>query len=83
MQISDWEKHFAFHSRACEMPSVSLQLIRTTKTATGLQVRATLMEGDFPKGIKIPDRVMANLNIIPHQVLPAWNYTIAPGASTM
>jgi len=23
---------------------------------------------------------MADVNIIPHNVLPAWNYTIAPGA---
>ncbi len=25
LQVSDREKHFAFHSRVCEMPSVSLQ----------------------------------------------------------
>jgi hypothetical protein len=60
-----------------------LNFIRTTKTATGLEVKATLMDGDFPKGIKIPDRVMANLNITYHDVLPAWNYTIAPTASKM
>lgn len=60
-----------------------LNFIRTTTTATGLQVRATLMEGDFPTGIKIPDRVMATLNITPHAVLPAWNYTIAPHPSKM
>jgi hypothetical protein len=41
------------------------------------------MEGHFPKGITIPDRVMATLNIKHHQVLPAWNYTIAPSASKM
>lgn len=60
-----------------------LNFIRTTSTATGLHVRATLMEGIFPKGIKISDRVMATLNITPHDVLPAWNYTIAPSRSKM
>ena len=55
-----------------------LNFIRTTKTATGLQVRATLMEGHYPTGITIPDRVMATLKITPHDILPAWNYTIAP-----
>lgn len=60
-----------------------LNFIRTTTTATGLQVKATLMEADFPKGIKIPDRLMATLNITPHQVLPAWNYTIAPSRSKL
>ena len=60
-----------------------LNFIRTTTTATGLLVKATLMEADFPKGIKIPDRLMATLNITPHKVLPAWNYTIAPSRSKL
>ena len=58
-----------------------LNFIRTTKTKKGLRVRATLMKGDYPKGIKIAADTMADVNIIPHDVLPAWNYTIAPGAT--
>jgi hypothetical protein len=55
-----------------------LNFIRTTKTATGLRVRATLMKGDYPKGVKPSVQQMASLNSIAHKVLPPWNYTIAP-----
>jgi hypothetical protein len=57
-----------------------LKFIRTTKTQTGLRVRATLMSGIYPTGIKVPARAMAEVNLIPHEVQPAWNYTIAPSA---
>lgn len=62
-----------------------LNFIRTTKTKTekGLRVRATLMRGYYPTGIRIAADDMADVNIIPHDVLPAWNYTIAPGAPQM
>lgn len=60
-----------------------LNFIRTTKTQKGLRVRATLMKGDYPTGIKVTADAMANVNIIAHNVLPAWNYTIAPGAPQM
>ncbi|MBI5242165.1 MAG: ISAzo13 family transposase [Elusimicrobia bacterium] len=55
-----------------------LNSIRTTKTETGLRVRATLMKGDYPKGIKPTATEMATLPIRPHDILPEWNYTIAP-----
>ncbi len=55
-----------------------LKFIRTTKTKTGLRVRATLMKGDYPTGITVPANRMASVNTIPHEVLPAWNYTIVP-----
>ena len=60
-----------------------LNFIRTTKTNTGMRVRATLMKGHYPTGIRVTADAMANLNIIPHEVMPAWNYTIAPSARKM
>jgi hypothetical protein len=54
-----------------------LNFIRTTKTATGLRVRATLMTGNYPKGIKPTTADMTKLPIQPHEVLPDWNYTIS------
>ena len=53
-----------------------LNFIRTTKTTTGLRVRATLMKGNYPKGIKPTDADMAKLPIQHHELLPDWNYTI-------
>ena len=55
-----------------------LNFIRTTRTETGLRVRATLMKGDYPKGLKPTAAQMAMLPLLPHHTLPEWNYTIAP-----
>ena len=60
-----------------------LNFMRTTRTEKGLRVRATLVNGNYPTGIKVAAEAMASVNIIPHDVLPAWNYTIAPGAPKM
>ena len=54
-----------------------LNFIRTTKTETGLRVRATLMKGNYPEGLKPTAADMKKLPIQPHEVLPNWNYTIA------
>jgi hypothetical protein len=32
----------------------------------------------YQKGVKIDDFTMSTLNIIPAQILPKWNYAIAP-----
>jgi hypothetical protein len=62
-------------------PLVTLQtmlnFIRTTKTNTGLRVRATLMNGNYPTGLTPTAAQMATLSLLPHDVLPHWNYTIA------
>ena len=55
-----------------------LNFIRTTRTGTGLRVRATLMKGDYPKGLKPTAAEMAMPPLLPHKTLPEWNYTIAP-----
>lgn len=60
-----------------------LNFIRTTETSTGLHVKATLIEGNYPTGITIPAKAFASVNTIPHEVLPAWNYTIVPSAPKM
>ena len=55
-----------------------LNFARTTKTQTGLRVRATLMKGRYPKGIKPTPAQMKALPLLPHNILPNWNYTITP-----
>ena len=55
-----------------------LNFIRTTTTSTGLAVNATLLDGDFPTGMKISDQQMTQLRIRSHKVCPSWNYTITP-----
>lgn len=55
-----------------------LNYICTTKTKTGLSVKAILDEKNYEKGIKISDAEMKQINIKFHDELPKWNYTIFP-----
>ena len=55
-----------------------LNYIRTTKTATGLRVKAYLVKKQYPKSVKVSDRQMQKLALEKHKTLPKWNYTLAP-----
>lgn len=55
-----------------------LQFIRTTKTESGLTVNAYLIAENYDTGIKISDAEMRRLNLVPHDVLGRWNYTVSP-----
>ena len=55
-----------------------LKFIRTTKTDTGLKVRAFLSNEIYPRSGSISDREMKTLRIKTHSILPKWNYTISP-----
>jgi hypothetical protein len=57
---------------------VIVNLIAATKTRTGLTVRAGLDTGSYPKGIKISDKQLAQINIKRHDFHGDWNYTIGP-----
>lgn len=50
----------------------------TTRTATGLTVRAHLVERAYNKGQRISNAQMRELHIEPHHVQPKRNYTIYP-----
>lgn len=60
-----------------------LKFLRTTKTDAGLVVNASMLDGDFPTGIKISQAQMDRVNLRPHRVLPMWNYTLVPARETM
>ena len=57
-----------------------LKYLRTTKTSTGLRVRASLIRKCYKKGIKISDEQMSELSIVSDDVIPTWNYTLSPPA---
>src|SRR5450759_5142372 len=57
--------------------SLDLKFIRTTKTTTGLKVTARLDTTDYPTGVKVSKRDLAQLSIRQKRVLPKWNYTIS------
>ena len=55
-----------------------LAYIRGTVNATGLQVKAFLVEQIYEKGLKVSKEIFQSINIQPHAVCPRWNYTIRP-----
>jgi len=57
---------------------LAADLIRNTKTQTGLKVKAALMRRHYDKGVKVTDQQFQALNLIPHDTCPQWNYSIKP-----
>lgn len=55
-----------------------LKFIRTTKTSSGLRIKAALVEKEYRKGIKVLDSQMAQLSLKRSRVRPDWNYSITP-----
>jgi hypothetical protein len=55
-----------------------LKFIRTTKTTTGLKVKAYLVQKRYEKGKKATDEQMSQIELKQHAVFPQWNYTITP-----
>ena len=60
-----------------------LKYIRTTKTKTGLSVKATLLRGEFPTGQKVSNQELATIRLRPAKIIPAWNYTLLPRVAKM
>ena len=58
-----------------------LNLLGATRTRTGLRVKAKLDARVYEAGLKIPEEEMQRINLKPHEVHPAWNYTISPRTS--
>jgi hypothetical protein len=57
---------------------VVLNLIASTKTKTGLKVKARLDTNLYPDKIRVSDEEMEMVNLKPHKFHGEWNYTIRP-----
>ncbi len=57
---------------------VILDGLRSTKTTTGLRVKATLIDTIYETGLSVTDKEMKLLMIEKHDTCPSWNYTIRP-----
>jgi len=57
---------------------VIVQLIANTKTDAGLSVACDIDRNLYPKGIKVSEKEMAEINIERHPFHGEWNYTIKP-----
>ncbi|MGH7511230.1 MAG: ISAzo13 family transposase [Gemmatimonadales bacterium] len=61
-----------------ETYAIILNLIRATRTRTGLRVKARLDRKTYRKGVKIPKEALAALQLRRDAKMPQWNYTILP-----
>lgn len=57
---------------------VVVNLIRSTKTRTGLKVQCELDKRKYPTGRKFTDQDVAGINMTRHDFHGEWNYTIYP-----
>ena len=57
---------------------VIVQLIGSTTTDTGLEVRCEIDGNLYPKGIKVTDKEMEAINIARNEFHGEWNYIISP-----
>ncbi len=68
--------------KGCPLLSFALllDLLRKTKTQTGLTVKAYLVTQVYKTGVKASKADIEALNIHNHEVCPQWNYTLYPRA---
>jgi len=55
-----------------------INLIASTTTKSGLEVKARLDTKTYKKGLKVSDDEMTSLNIVNGDFHGEWNYTIKP-----
>jgi len=58
--------------------AVIVNLIGSTKTRTGLTIKAELDENTYPTGIKVSDEALAAIRLKKDKFHGDWNYTILP-----
>jgi Rhodopirellula transposase DDE domain len=62
---------------------VMLGYLAETRTNSGLQVTAQRVSRVYATGLSVSDEEMATLNVQPHAICPAWNYTIRPRSPSL
>jgi len=55
-----------------------VQLIASTQTTKGLEIRAVLDENLYEKGVKVTEEQMASVHLVQADFHGEWNYTIMP-----
>lgn len=67
-----------WRGRPLEDYETVVQLIGSTRTRTGLEVKARLDRRRYAKGKKVSDETMANLALTPADFHGEWNYKLLP-----
>ena len=67
-----------WRGRPLEDYETVVKLIGSTKTSTGLHVKARLDRRAYKLGVEVSDAVMASLNIVREDFHGEWNYKLCP-----
>jgi hypothetical protein len=67
-----------WRGKPLESLAVIVDLISHTTTATGLKIRTEIDPASYPKGQKITDEEMQQVQLSPDPFHGEWNYSIAP-----
>jgi Rhodopirellula transposase DDE domain len=87
---SKWNKiehrlfsHIAMNWRGTPLMDLAtiVSLIGSTRSRSGLHVRAELDRGHYPAGVTVTDPQMATVQLTRHRFHGDWNYTIRPTSS--
>jgi hypothetical protein len=87
---SKWNKiehrlfsHIAMNWRGTPLVDLAtiVSLIGSTRSRSGLHVRAELDRGHYPPGVMVTDAQMATVQLTRHRFHGDWNYTIRPRPS--
>jgi transposase len=88
---SKWNKiehrmfsHISMNWRGKPLTSheVIVNLIANTTTAKGLEIQAELDTGSYPKGVKVTDAELKEVNLVLDEFHGDWNYSILPNCSS-
>jgi len=74
--FSEISKNWA--GRPLETFETVLKYLRTTKTSTGLNVKAHYVGKKYKKGERISDKQMKELQLVKHETLSDWSYKLTP-----
>jgi Rhodopirellula transposase DDE domain len=69
-----------WRGKPLESLAIIVNLIGNTTTAKGLKIRAELDVSSYPKGQKVSDEALNNVQIRPDPFHGEWNYAISPHA---
>jgi hypothetical protein len=60
-----------------------VSLIASSRSRSGLRVRAELDRTRYPGGVTVTDKQMAQIRLEPHDFHGEWNYTICPATNRL
>ena len=67
--------------RPLETLEMIVELIASTTTNTGLKVKCIVDKNTYPRGIKVSDEELEEVNITKNEFCGNWNYTVSPSAN--